>query len=70
MEKRSRISSASVTQVISHAITAHVTNSTRRAPEYRIRRESLNQLRRAIKAEIEGVWQSDQMRHGPIPGTS
>src|SRR5690606_11572832 len=28
---------------------------------------SLNQLRRAIKAEMEGVWQSDQMRREPIP---
>jgi len=32
------------------------------APEYKIRRESLNQLRRAIKAEIEGAWQSNQRR--------
>eukprot|EP01116_Phalansterium_solitarium_P022785 TRINITY_DN7657_c0_g1_i2.p2 TRINITY_DN7657_c0_g1~~TRINITY_DN7657_c0_g1_i2.p2 ORF type:complete len:568 (+),score=230.59 TRINITY_DN7657_c0_g1_i2:166-1869(+) len=40
------------------------------APEYRIRRESLNQLRRAIKAEIESVWQSDQMRREPISVTS
>ena len=36
------------------------------APEYRIRRESLNQLRREIKAEIEGLWQSDQMRKDSI----
>jgi hypothetical protein len=27
-----------------------------RSSEYRIRREQLNQLRRAIKAEIEGLW--------------
>lgn len=27
------------------------------APEYRIRRENLNHMRRNIKAEIEGVWQ-------------
>ena len=38
----------------------------RNAPEYKIRRETLNQLRRAIKAEIEGLWQSDHMRKDPI----
>lgn len=27
----------------------------------------MNQLRRAIKAEIEGIWQADQMRADPIP---
>jgi phosphoenolpyruvate carboxylase len=27
-----------------------------RSAEYKIRREKLNQLRRAIKAEIEGLW--------------
>eukprot|EP01119_Soliformovum_irregulare_P009646 TRINITY_DN2317_c0_g1_i2.p1 TRINITY_DN2317_c0_g1~~TRINITY_DN2317_c0_g1_i2.p1 ORF type:complete len:1133 (+),score=361.12 TRINITY_DN2317_c0_g1_i2:259-3399(+) len=37
------------------------------ASEYRIRREQLNQIRRTIKAEIEGVWQSDQMRGSQIP---
>ncbi|KAL0479053.1 hypothetical protein AKO1_007897 [Acrasis kona] len=36
------------------------------ASEYRTRREKLNQLRRDIKAEIEGVFQSDQMRPNPI----
>jgi phosphoenolpyruvate carboxylase len=30
--------------------------------EFRLRRERLNQLRRRIKAEVEGVWQSNQMR--------
>jgi phosphoenolpyruvate carboxylase len=35
--------------------------------EFRTRRESLNQLRRAIKSEIEGVFQSDQLRPNPIP---
>jgi phosphoenolpyruvate carboxylase len=38
----------------------------RNAPEYRIRRETLNQLRRELKAEIEGIWQSDQMRRDSI----
>jgi phosphoenolpyruvate carboxylase len=37
------------------------------APEYRIRREKLNQTRRAIKAEIEGVWQANQRRRDAIP---
>lgn len=37
------------------------------APEYRIRRENLNHLRRTIKAEIEGIWQSNFRRAGPIP---
>jgi len=37
------------------------------APEYRIRRENLNQLRRAIKSEIEGFWQNNYRRKGPIP---
>ena len=37
------------------------------APEYRIRREHLNQLRRTIKAEIEGVWQNNFRRASPIP---
>eukprot|EP01117_Protostelium_nocturnum_P012732 TRINITY_DN4701_c0_g1_i2.p1 TRINITY_DN4701_c0_g1~~TRINITY_DN4701_c0_g1_i2.p1 ORF type:complete len:1027 (+),score=335.62 TRINITY_DN4701_c0_g1_i2:233-3313(+) len=36
------------------------------APEYRIRREGLNTLRREIKAEIEGLWQSNQLRFGSI----
>eukprot|EP01087_Luapelamoeba_hula_P018107 TRINITY_DN5792_c0_g1_i1.p1 TRINITY_DN5792_c0_g1~~TRINITY_DN5792_c0_g1_i1.p1 ORF type:complete len:1167 (-),score=167.95 TRINITY_DN5792_c0_g1_i1:77-3277(-) len=40
------------------------------ASEYRIIRESLNQTRREIKAEIEGVWQSDQLRTNPIPVVS
>lgn len=29
-------------------------------------REEANQLRRAIKAEVEAIWQSDQMRANPI----
>eukprot|EP01127_Copromyxa_protea_P017640 TRINITY_DN5407_c0_g1_i1.p1 TRINITY_DN5407_c0_g1~~TRINITY_DN5407_c0_g1_i1.p1 ORF type:complete len:1205 (-),score=266.29 TRINITY_DN5407_c0_g1_i1:52-3405(-) len=33
---------------------------------YRARREETNQLRRAIKAEVEAIWQSDQMRTTPI----
>jgi len=37
------------------------------SPEYRIRRENLNQLRRAIKSEIEGFWQNNYRRKGPIP---
>lgn len=37
------------------------------APEYRIRRENLNQLRRGIKAEIEGIWQNNFRRASPIP---
>jgi phosphoenolpyruvate carboxylase len=37
------------------------------SPEYRIRRENLNQLRRTIKAEIEGVWQNNFRRASPIP---
>jgi len=36
------------------------------ASEYRIRREYLNTLRREIKAEIEGLWQSNQLRLGSI----
>ncbi|PRP78888.1 phosphoenolpyruvate carboxylase, partial [Planoprotostelium fungivorum] len=36
------------------------------ASEYRIRREGLNTLRREIKAEIEGIWQSNQLRMGAI----
>jgi phosphoenolpyruvate carboxylase len=35
-------------------------------PIYRVSREQMNQLRRAIKAEIESIWQSDQMRRAPI----
>ncbi len=35
-----------------------------------LRRENLNQLRRMIKAELESLWQSDQMRSDPIPVTS
>ena len=37
------------------------------SPEYRIRRENLNQLRRTMKAEIEGVWQNNFRRASPIP---
>jgi len=40
------------------------------APEYRIRREQLNQMRRQIKGEIEAIWQSDQIRIRPITVTS
>lgn len=36
------------------------------AAEYRTRREMLNQIRRAIKSDIEGVFQSDQLRPNPI----
>eukprot|EP01126_Amoeba_proteus_P052600 TRINITY_DN6367_c0_g1_i5.p1 TRINITY_DN6367_c0_g1~~TRINITY_DN6367_c0_g1_i5.p1 ORF type:complete len:1025 (+),score=205.87 TRINITY_DN6367_c0_g1_i5:375-3449(+) len=35
-------------------------------PIYRARREQVNQLRRAIKAEIEAVWQTDHVRQQPI----
>lgn len=45
---------------------ASIASVKRDAPEYKIRRETLNQLRRAIKAEIEGLWQSDLMRKDPI----
>lgn len=40
------------------------------SPEYKIRRSILNGIRREIKSEIEGTWQSDQMRDEKIPVTS
>jgi phosphoenolpyruvate carboxylase len=36
------------------------------AAEFRSRREFLNQIRREIKSEIEGAFQSDQLRPDPI----
>lgn len=39
-------------------------------PEYKLRRENLNNLRRAIKAEIEALWLAQQLRPHPIPVAS
>ncbi len=37
-----------------------------RSAEYKIRREKLNQLRRAIKAEIEGLWYAYSMPYSIV----